>query len=505
MGNTQYTTTTRSDGIAIPQNHDRKGSRQQPSATQPGVVLLRGCKTIEEDRFTRGLMIQVLRRLKGEEGLIAGGMEYRSVVLDGGSPAAVENTNTTFETSCECRARPDFVFEEEKKEENPRTINTTSCQEQHRQQQHSPTINNGLHCPCRKYKYKTMTRLFHRESNTMITQENRKEFIADGPMYDIVCRLAMEYAQEVMMRDAQLEWVTIPQEIDTTNNNNEGKSSTTTTCTSSTSTTEPIRALVSTRLVRDESRIDREPTLLIATGNGQVRAGVFSRQHLLTSGLECSSAVPFVREAHKRKMNLVVLDPNAHGDRVGMVTFENSMKHLFRRWEEGGTQHENETPVVGKTPKGLSATPTQQRPDKNLYVLSHSQSGSQFVRYLLDKSHCYLPRICATAFTDSTHNIQWTKRKEHLDPLKKLLESDECIYFKRSNEDESIDCIQRVLHPLSTVGQVVDTDKFWKHRFGEIKTLCAGTSEHSLTNWFVRYHIWDHFNRLMVAKNNHAT
>jgi len=518
MGNKQSTTTTRSDVIAAPQNHDRKGSRQQPKATQRSGVLLRGCKTIEEDRFTRGLMIQVLRRLKGEDGLIAAGMEYRSVVLrdDSGivlqnqnsspSSVAVENTNTTFESSCQRRARPDYVFEEEKKEENPHTT-SISCQHQQRQQQHSPNRNIGLHYPCRKYKYKRMTRLFHRESNTMITQENRKEFIADGPMYDIVCRLAMEYAQEVMMRDAQLEWVTIPQEADTTCANNENKSSTTT---SSTSITEPIRALVSTRLVRDESRIDKEPTLLIATGNGQVRAGVFSRQHLLTSGLECSSAVPFVREAHKRKMNLVVLDPNAHGDRVGMVTFEKSMKHLFRRWEEDRTQNENETPVVDRN-KGLSAaappaTPTQQRPDKNLYVLSHSQSGSQFVRYLLDKSHCYLPRICATAFTDSTHNIQWTKRKEHLDPLKKLLESDECIYFKRSNEDENakMDC-KRVLHPLSTVGQAVDTDKFWKHRFGEIKTLCAGTSEHSLTNWFVRYHIWDHFNRLMVANNNRAT
>ena len=303
-----------------------------------------------------------------------------------------------------------------------------------------------------------MTRLFHKESNTMITTKNRKEFIADGDMYDIICRLAMEYSQEIMIRDGQLEWVTIAHV--------ENQS-------------EPIRALVSTRLVKDESRLDNEPTLLIATGNGKVRAGVFSRQHLLTSGLECSSAVQFVREAKKRNTNVIVIDPNVHGDRLGMVTFEKSMMHLFRRWEER------------KEISSLDQSPLLEQ--KNLFVLSHSQSGAQLIRYLLTKSEWYLPRIRAIAFTDSTHNIQWTKRNNQ-EALKKLLESDECVYFKRSDQN-----IDHILNPLSSIGEVVDTDKFWKHRFGKIKTLCAGTSEHSLTNWFARYHIWDHFDRYLAT------
>jgi len=131
----------------------------------------------------------------------------------------------------------------------------------------------------------------------------------------------------------------------------------------------------------------------------------------------------------------------------------------------------------------------------------------------MNKSHCYLPRIPAIAFTDSTHNIQWTKRAihgsnnnnnrnkshghrdhnnnhNHNHPLEQLLESEQCVYFKRSEQDK--DCIH---NPLSSIGQPVETDRFWKHRFGEIRTLCAGTSDHSLTNWFVRHHIWEHFDK----------
>lgn len=295
-------------------------------------------------------------------------------------------------------------------------------------------------------------------------------------MYDIVCRLAMEYAQEVMMRDAQLEWVTVPEETRSDGSQPPPPPS---------SNTQPIRVLVSTRLVKDESRIDEEPTLLVATGNGRVRAGVFSRQHLLTSGLECSTAVPFVRQAYTRNINLVVLDPNARGDKLGMATFEKSMERVFRRWEQGGMR------CGGPTPR-------------NLLVLSHSQSGSQFVRYLLDKSHCYLPRIRATAFTDSTHNIQWAKRR-NLRELERHLESGNCVYFKRADETDASSGAGCGLGPLSSVGRAVDTNDFWKHRFGTIKTLCAGTPEHSLTNWFVRHHIWNHFDRsIAAAETNRA-
>jgi hypothetical protein len=309
-------------------------------------------------------------------------------------------------------------------------------------------------CDCDRPSAGTMTRLFHVESDAMVTEKNRREFIADGDMYDAVARAAMEFAQSVMIREGQLGWVTIAE----AGNN-----------------PEPIRALASTRIMEDPTRLDTEPTLLIATGKGKVRAGIFSRQHLLLSGLECSTAASVVREARKRRMNVLILDPNVHGERQGMITFEKSMGHLFRRWEE--SEGGSDSPHPGKPPL----------PRGGLYVLSHSQSGAQFARYLLEKSEYYLPHVRAVAFTDSTHNLQWAKSKED---LRHFLESDKCVYFKcakDSNED--------TLKALPSIGEVVDTDDAWKRRFGNIKTLCAGTSEHSLTNWFVERHIWSHFDQ----------
>jgi hypothetical protein len=314
----------------------------------------------------------------------------------------------------------------------------------------------GGTCRC-QHSTKYMTRLFHSASDTMITATNRKEFIADGDMYDAIARITQEYAQEIMARDGELQWATV---CEAGNN------------------PEPVRALVSRELLQDETIMDREPTLLIATGKGKVRAGIFSRQHLLTSGLECSTAVPIVREAKKRNMLVVIMDPNVHGDRFGMMTFEKTMGYIFRHWEAAD--------VKGNNP------PLSQR---DLFVLSHSQSGAQLARYLLDKAEFYIPHLRAVAFTDSTHNIQWAKTK-NFHELKDFLESDDCVYFRCSKGHSN----DPLLNPLTSLGEEVDTDDFWKHRFGNIRTLCAGTSEHSLTNWFARCHIWEHFDSRLSAR-----
>jgi hypothetical protein len=121
-----------------------------------------------------------------------------------------------------------------------------------------------------------------------------------------------------------------------------------------------------------------------------------------------------------------------------------------------------------------------------LFVLSHSQSGAQFARYLLDKSKHYVPHIRAVAFTDSTHNIQWARQDKD---LHELLESEKSVYFKVSKEGSEISS----LTPLDSLGRELDTDDKWQDRFGRISTRCAGTAEHSLTNWFARNQIWDHF------------
>jgi hypothetical protein len=463
------------------QNHDRQSTAGRPVPLQKArksSVFLRGCTTDEEHKSMKRMMIEMLKNLNGEEGLVACGLEYRPVTLGEDGKLVEDVANEFSETIAEVQLLQQIPEDPSTPIENGE--NHLDHGEEKKDDKHCDTpsrISKLLSTSLREKelispslrKTMSMTRLFHKDSNTMITSTNRKEFIADGAMYDVVCRLATEYSQEVMIREGQMEWVTIAQDqvVD-----------------DSQPTTEPIRALVSSRLVQDESKLDTEPTLLIVTGRGRVRAGVFSRQHLLTSGLECSSAVQFVREARTRNMNLMVLDPNARGDRVGMTTFETSMAHLFRRWENGETDEHTSCSL--------------ERVPQNLYILSHSQSGSQFVRHLLNKTECYLPHMGAVAFTDSTHNIQWAKR-QNLQGLENLLESDKCIYFRRTDGT-----IEYMLKPFASVGQAVDTDEFWEHRFGKIKTLCAGTSEHSLTNWFARVQIWDHFDRFLTANEMKA-
>jgi hypothetical protein len=408
-----------------------------------GGVLLRGCTDDEEHKQVVRQSIAIMRELKGEEGLKAMGFEFRAVPLDNNED---ENTSLVEKNNNTQSEVPGLMDADE--DETMTTTTETTEEPLSRNESSSEEESSSLD------PLSTMQRLLHAESNTLITMKNRKEFVADGDMYDHVARLCQEYAQTVMIQEGDLEWVTV---CEAGNN------------------AEPIRALVSSALSKDEASLDKVPTLLIATGKGKVRAGIFSRQHLLMSGMECSTALPIVREARKRNMNVVMVDPNVHGDRLGMVTFEKSMARIFRRWE-------SEEEVISSSDHPPLA-------NRDLFVLSHSQSGAQFARYLLEKSNHYVPHIRAVAFTDSTHNIQWARENKD---LHQLLQSDNCVYFKCSKDSP-----KEVLAPLETTGEDVETDHFWEHRFGTIKTKCAGTTEHSLTNWFVHSHIWDHFDQFL--------
>ena len=143
-------------------------------------------------------------------------------------------------------------------------------------------------------------------------------------------------------------------------------------------------------------------------------------------------------------------------------------------------------------------------PKSNLFILSHSASGGNLVRILdeyLQKTSDELSgmneseqlvltyknhRIRSIAFTDSTHNIQWVKSENAV--LKSFLQCEKsCVYIKSSNVRTDDNWKDRC------AGDEVDTDHFWKHRFGTIKTLYAGTHEHSLINHTAERYIWDHF------------
>jgi hypothetical protein len=45
---------------------------------------------------------------------------------------------------------------------------------------------------------------------------------------------------------------------------------------------------------------------------------------------------------------------------------------------------------------------------------------------------------------------------------------------------------------LNAAGTPIQTDSFWQHRFGKVRTCNAGTDIHAMTNWFAHQPIWRH-------------
>eukprot|EP00978_Attheya_sp_CCMP212_P021422 scaffold62468_cov45-Attheya_sp.AAC.9 len=156
-------------------------------------------------------------------------------------------------------------------------------------------------------------RLFHIRSNTLVTEKNHETFIAYGNMYNKVAESCMECAQSIMMDQGDLHWVTVCDARGihalVSRNRNHGNHGT----------------HHGTQLVGDGAVMKTKPkrkVLLVVTGKGVVRAGIFSRRHLLTTGVEAATAIPLIQEAVQRGMEIVLLDPNANGDRMAMDVVE---------------------------------------------------------------------------------------------------------------------------------------------------------------------------------------
>lgn len=183
----------------------------------------------------------------------------------------------------------------------------------------------------------------------------------------------------------------------------------------------------------------------------------------MTTGLEPSTALPLLREARDRGMNCVVIDPNARGDRVGMDTFEISIRGLFEQQsvlkdeEDDDSEKERETSAI--IPANV---------DGSIYVLAHSAAGGQLVRYLLDQQQGapLLSRIRCITFTDSTHSIQWLKASHP--HISSMIQSSNALYVRSANIMRDDDWEN------ASPGDECPRDKFWSHRFGDIKTVWAG-------------------------------
>ena len=108
-------------------------------------------------------------------------------------------------------------------------------------------------------------------------------------------------------------------------------------------------------------------------------------------------------------MKVILVDPNARGWQVGMDTLERSMNALV--------------------------CPATSSP---IFVLAHSAGGGFLVRYLLTHPDM-LPHMVAIAFTDSTHNVQWTKDDE---VLFEFLQSASCLYVRNTATTHSDTFVQ---------------------------------------------------------------
>ena len=305
-------------------------------------------------------------------------------------------------------------------------------------------------------------RLWHSQLNIPITEQNHPHFLAHGKLYDEVARLCMEAAQDRMIAKGNLEWadVNVQSKLQANpvgspaNDHNENASP---------------RMLMSTGWLPSQQsgeHMNSNKTLIIITGKGLVRSGIFSRRHLITTGMDAATSMAFVEGAKDRGMKIAVLDPNAEGPQAAMKIVQDSLDQILATADDA----------------------------EEFYIVAHSMAGSQLARHLLHQAQrtgrsatkpTLLSRIKAIAFTDSNHNIQWTKNH---DDITALLEGPSAVYFKSHKQHDE----------TKRLGELQTNDcQFWKHRFGTIKTVWAGTSEHALTNYTAREYIWDHFDSIM--------
>mmetsp|Transcript_6631 Transcript_6631/g.13684 ORF Transcript_6631/g.13684 Transcript_6631/m.13684 type:complete len:586 (-) Transcript_6631:2127-3884(-) len=283
------------------------------------------------------------------------------------------------------------------------------------------------------------------ETGALITPDNRADYIADGIMYDRIADFCQEVAQEAMCEDYNLEWTQVAPA------SHQGQRA-------------EIRAIVSKHADDDDDDNETTGTIIIVTGRGVVKAGIFSRQALVCGeGLEIGSAWHLLREASLRHMKVIMPDPNCRGDRWGYDVIRQSLRKL---WPED--------------------------PSEDVYMVIHSAGGSNVQRFFLDTagtSQTHLPQIKAMALTDSTHNLQWSKREPE---WLAFWESDRVIYFKSAQTLRDADGSRWYLH---AAGTPIQTDSFWHHRFGKVRTCNAGTDIHAMTNWFAHQPIWKHLDQ----------
>mmetsp|Transcript_26073 Transcript_26073/g.32149 ORF Transcript_26073/g.32149 Transcript_26073/m.32149 type:complete len:369 (+) Transcript_26073:108-1214(+) len=227
-------------------------------------MLLYGCETIEEHRDGINEFMCLAKSKHGREGLHACGFHYAFVPCRTHSLTHDQYGNGKNNvTNNKDATKDDDTDEPEKIDPQIPSASISAF-----------TKKCTCECECG-------TKLHHTLSNTIITNQNRQSFIADGEMYDKVATLCQEYAQQFMIQQShgQLKYLQIGNATllvsDWDDNGNDNGNDD-----------------------RDEHDNDCD-TFVIATGSGKVRAGIFSRLHLITTSIEASTALPFVQRVYE--------------------------------------------------------------------------------------------------------------------------------------------------------------------------------------------------------------
>ncbi|KAK1736228.1 FAM172 family protein [Skeletonema marinoi] len=508
MGGTQSSQSDPTTTVAVTGTGCSGGPRPIPK----NFTLLHGCFTMEEHEHKIAADVAIAKGLKGKDALSALGFEFRFVPCD----LRMEEMNVS---------SPDEA-EEDRHAKQPSTklSRKASCAS-------FLSLSDESYGSGQRYQccHDCATRLFYicgssaettdessppSDASTMITLSNRKQFIADGPHYDLIANMAQETAQSIMCSEFNLEWVTVCSDrnlgpdvramVDADHplllEEGENKAALQELLLGGNATTEEKKD--DSVIPTDVSINKTKATLLIATGRGKVRAGIFSRQHLLTAGIEIGTAWHFIREARLRRgWGIAVIDPNARGEGVGFDTFKRSFSRLFVADDDASNNVSDEStkPMSRQQSVNSLSTSTQSSP---IYILAHSAGGGQLVRHLREDS-TLLPSIKAIAFTDSSHNVQWCKSQP---TLMEFLQQKNCVYVRSNDVRSSQSCVkvssrgkdiqcgdERCSCITQASGKLVNTDNFWEHRFGKIKTIWAGSPDHSLSNYAGRFAIFDHF------------
>jgi len=287
------------------------------------------------------------------------------------------------------------------------------------------------------------TRLYHIESGEMINTNNRKCYIPDGAIFEEISCCCQDIVQKRIQCEFGFEFITICNDVTRGNH---------------------VQALVSREYIENRKEKHDRQTLIIIPGKGKSRAGILSVKQLIMSGLEIGSALFHLLQAKKRGFDVILLDPNVRGNANIMDTMDRSLTFLFGSY---GSEY----------------------PPPSIYILAHSAAGGYLTRYLFggQARQVLLQSIRALVFTDSTHNIQWVQKDT---ALVQFLQSSNCLYIRNTSENPS-DTFAN--HKDKKPGEQHEGNIWWHRRFGDICTVWAGTTEHSLMCWVAREVAWDFF------------